>query len=331
MTQRVRRYRSGALAAFVAGVLLLSGCSGGGSDSADSAGGFPGVEVAPESGVTQDEAAEQRDGDTAASSVDAPALADRSVIYMVDLVIEVDDISAASDSAEAVATRFGGYVQSESTYGIGPDPIPVEPYEGMSDIAPYPPGNEQAVLVLRVPADRYDAAVDELETLGQTVSRNRNAQDVTDEVVDVETRIETQQASIDRLQTLLGEATEISDILAIETELTRRIAELESLKARQEQLAGLTEMATVTVTFVPPETVVQQGTGFVAGLRAGWDALVRTIEIGLTALGASLPFLAAVLIVTVPIVVWLVMRHRRGTRPAPITPAQPEESSASDG
>jgi hypothetical protein len=180
------------------------------------------------------------------------------------------------------------------------------------------------VVVLRVPAESYSDVVSELEALGETVSRNRTAEDVTDQVVDVETRIETQEASIDRLQQLLGEATKIADILAIETELTMRIAELESLQARLEQLNDLADLATVTVTFYPPETVVEEGTGFVAGLRAGWDAFLRTVELGLTALGAAIPFLAALALVTVPFVAWLVVRHRRGRSARAAAAAQAE-------
>jgi hypothetical protein len=126
----------------------------------------------------------------------------------------------------------------------------------------------------------------------------------------------------------LDEAGDVADVLAIETELTRRIAELESLQARLEQLTNLTDLATVTVTLYPPETVVEEGTGFVAGLRAGWDAFLRTVELSLTALGASLPFLAALALVVVPVVVWLVVRHRRRSRAGSTAPTQPDEAAA---
>jgi len=325
-----------ALAVLVAAAVLLAGCTA----SSDSAGGEPGTEslgqdvtdaMAPEGERSQDEAAEALSQDSSSvSTVTSPALEDRSVIYLVDLVVEVDDVGDASDRAQAVATRFGGFVQSESTFGVPPEPLPVEP-GGFEDVPQGSSGvvygSEQSIVVLRVPADRYEQAVDELEAIGETVSRNRNAQDVTDQVVDVQARIETQQASIDRLQTLLGEAERINDILAIETELTQRIAELESLKARQEQLASQTQLATVTVTFVPPETVVDEGSGFFAGLEAGWAAFVRSVEFGLTALGAVLPFLIALAVVAVPLVAWLIWRRRRQPRrsagpPAPVaTPA----------
>lgn len=310
MTQTTRRRRSAALAMLMAAVLLLAGCSGSDDSSTGTTDSANGV-VAPElAGVEDERAQEESGGDSAASSdpMQSPVLADRSVIYTVDLVVETDDVRAARDQAESIAARFGGYVQSEGTYGV-PNPPLGNDIDGST--SPYPSADEQATLVLRVPAERYERAVDELEAIGDTVSRNRSAQDVTDEVVDVEARIETQQASIDRLQTLLGEATKIGDILAIETELTSRIAELESLQARQEQLGSLTQLATLTVTFVPPQTVVEEGSGFFAGLAAGWDAFVRAIEVGLTALGVMLPFLAALAAVGVPLLVWLVRRNRR--------------------
>jgi hypothetical protein len=344
MTQTTRRRRSAALAVLMATALLLAGCSGS-DDAAGTADSADGVAAPELAGVEDDRAQAQSGGDSAASSgpMDSPVLADRSVIYTVDLVVETDDVRRARNQAEAIAARFGGYVQSEGTYGV-PNPPLGSDIEGSTSL--YPSADEQATLVLRVPAERYEAAVGELETIGDTVSRTRSAQDVTDEVVDVEARIETQQASIDRLQTLLGEATKIGDILAIETELTSRIAELESLQARQEQLGSLTQLATLTVTFVPPQTVVEQGSGFVAGLAAGWDAFVRAIEVGLTGLGVMLPFLAALALVAVPLLVWLVRRNRRrahqrdaavverddapGGAPTRPTPAQ-QSGASSDG
>jgi hypothetical protein len=335
--RHLRRRAAAVVAVLVAAAVLLAGCSGGDDSGVQDTSQELGPAMAPDDERAQGDTGEATAGDAGeagpVSAVTSPALEDRPVIYMVDLVVEVDDVGEASDQAEAVATRFGGFVESESTFGV-PTPLPVEPGAAedspvASDIAPYPGDNQQSVLVLRVPADRYEQAVDELEAIGETVSRNRSAQDVTDEVVDVEARIETQQASIDRLQILLAEAEEISDILAIETELTQRIAELESLKARQEQLGSLTQLATVTVTFVPPETVVEEGSGFFAGLEAGWAAFVRSIEVGLTVLGAVLPFLAALALVVLPLIWLLVWRHRRRGRQSDGTP--PASSASASG
>lgn len=339
-----RRGRSALVSGLLLGGLLLAGCSGGGNDSGDE--GFvdaePGVAVAPEAEVAEGQARTAEGGGVADTDTASSVLEDRSVIYRVALVLEVDDVTDGVDQASTIAARYGGYVQSEATSGRGDlgvspgyygDPETAYEYGIEPPYPPIPPDGTSAVVVLRVPAESYSDVVSEIEALGETISRNRTAEDVTDQVVDVETRIETQQASIDRLQQLLGEATKIADILAIETELTMRIAELESLQARLEQLNNLADLATVTVTFYPPETVVEEGTGFVAGLRAGWDAFLRTVELGLTALGAALPFVAALALVTVPLVVWLVVRHRRGrsAQSASVAAAQNSSSQPTSG
>ncbi len=325
------------LVLLLAGMMLLAGCSSstddGGAVSVDEAGG---IAVAPESDLAE---GELRSEASDASTEQVTVLEDRSVVYRVSLVLEVDDVADAAETAAEVATRYDGYVQSEATSGQGAapsgsaDPTLSEPgltdeYGTVPPVPPIPPDGTSAVLVLRVPAASYTDAVADLETLGEIISRTRTADDVTDQVVDVEARIETQQASIDRLQQLLDEAGDVADVLAIETELTRRIAELESLQARLEQLTNQTDLATITVTLYPPETVVDEGTGFVAGLRAGWEAFIRTVELSLTALGASLPFLAALAVVVVPVVVWLVVRHRRSRAQAG-SAEHPAETDAS--
>jgi len=321
------------LAALVAAATVVLGACSAGNDSADTGAVGPDVEqVAPGEAGGND--ATTREETAASSSTLAVPLADRSVVYTVDLIVRVEDVGAASADAAAVAAAYGGFVQSESTYGT-PAPQPADPRaEGPTVVLP-PDGQGQAVVVLRVPADRYEEAVADLEALGQTESRSRNAQDVTEEVVDVESRIQTQQAAIARLEQLLASATTVEDVLAVEAQLTTRVAELESLQARQKQLSDLTTLATITATFVPPEAVVEEGTGFVAGIKAGWRALTRSVELGLTALGALLPFAIFIAVLLVPLLVWLLVRSRRRRRQeataGATSPAAPPEEPVPAG
>jgi hypothetical protein len=355
MSTRPRRRRTlaGAAALIAAGTLLLAACSGGSLEQtgeyveADPAAG---AAVAPEQGTAADGATRDSAGggadsdgggagggaggaaDGAAGGADAAAtvdtaLADRAVISTVDLVVEVDDVAAAATRAATVAAQFGGYVQSEST-GLTPEPLPVEPDPLTGELSPpVVTSSDQALVVLRVPSERADDAVAALEALGETVSRTRSSEDVTEQVIDVRTRISTQRAAIDRLEQLLAEATDVKDVLVVESELTTRIAELESLEARQQQLANLTSLATISATFAPPQTVVEEGTGFVAGLEAGWGAFVRAVELGLTAMGALLPFAVVAALVLVPLVTWLVLRQRRArSRTAGAAPREREDA-----
>ena len=171
--------------------------------------------------------------------------------------------------------------------------------------------------------------VSDLEELGEVQERSRNAEDVTSEVVDIEARVASQRRSLARIRELLDQASNLSDVVRIESELADREANLDSLLSRQEELASLTTLATVTVTFYKTDQAPEGGPnalGFMSGLRGGWDAFVSTIRVVGAVAGALLPFAGAAALVGVP--AWLVWRRRKSASgghepPQPPTPVQP--------
>jgi hypothetical protein len=161
-----------------------------------------------------------------------------------------------------------------------------------------------------------------LERLGEVRNRFRTAEDVTEEVVDVEARITSQRRSIDRIRALLDQAADIDDVVRIESELAARESELDSLLRRQEELAKLPALATVTVTFLGPGTDAEEApVGFVSGLRGGWNALVDAAQVAAAVVGALLPFAIVAAAVGVP-AWWGIHRRRR------VAPAAPDAQSA---
>lgn len=287
--------------------LALAGCGGADDSGADSSSGGNAADVpaaeAPAEGDGGGEAAPQDDGGDAGprseggvlAEVVSAAAGDRSIIYTIDLTIGTDDVVAAANQAAAAAVTAGGYVADEQVNG-----------------------EYDAVLTLKVPSANHQATVSELEGLGEVTSRSRGTEDVTQEVVDVASRIESQRASIARIRALLAEATQLADVVSIESELAGREADLDALLSRQEQLAGLTAMATVTLHLFessdpPPASEDEDDGGFLAGLSGGWNAFVTVGGGFLTALGAVLPFAALAALIGVP--AYLVVRRRRGQLP----------------
>jgi Domain of unknown function (DUF4349) len=285
----------GAFVAFTAAVFLMSGCSGhAGDDSGAAGGGDSGGESAAE-GASPDElaAAEGQDEDSGSADAQPVVLLDpstREIIYVVDLTVEVDDVGAAVRRASEMAAASGGFVASETIEG-----------------------GENASITLRVPTETHSDIVTRLESLGEVRNRVRTAEDVTEEVVDVEARIASQRRSIERIRALLDQAADIDDVVRIESELATREAELDSLLLRQEELAKLTTLATVTVTFIASGST-DDDVGFVSGLRAGWNALVDAAKVTMAILGALLPFGIVAAAVGVP--AWWALRRRRRTVPA---------------
>jgi hypothetical protein len=201
----------------------------------------------------------------------------REIVYTVDLTVEVDDVAAAVRQAATMAASAGGFVASETTEG------------------------DNASLTLRVPTQTHTDIVTRFEDLGEVRNRFRSAEDVTEEVVDVEARIASQRRSIERIRALLDQAVNIQDVVRIESELATREAELDSLLRRQEELAKLTALATVSVTFVATGSADDDANvGFTSGLRGGWNALVDAARVAMAIVGALLPFPIVATAVGVP-------------------------------
>jgi Domain of unknown function (DUF4349) len=285
----------GTVVALLAAV-LMAGCAGGEGD--ESGGGDAGGESAADAESAAASAAEEGaggDSDSGETAAQPAILLDpssREIIYTVDLTVEVDNVVDSVRRAAEMATTAGGFVATETTEG-----------------------RESASLTLRVPTENHADVVSRLEDLGDVRNRFRTAEDVTEQVVDVEARIASQRRSIDRIRALLDQAADIDDVVRIESELASREAELDSLLRRQEELAKLTALATVTVTFLGPGSEAEPANvGFVSGLRGGWNALVEAVKVAMAIIGALLPFALVAAAVGVP--TWLAIRRRRRVTPA---------------
>jgi hypothetical protein len=205
--------------------------------------------------------------------------------------VRVDDVRAAADEAARLAAVRRRHRRSEERSGTGED--------------------ASAVVRLRVPPAAFDDTVSQLADLGDELDRRLGTTDVTDQVVDLESRLATQRASVARVRALLDGAERLADVVQVEGELTRRTADLESLQARLAAVRGQVEQSTITLSLVGDGAAGAAATGprgFSDGLAAGWDALVAvTRAVGVTA-GALLPFSPVLLLAGV-----LLWRSRRRT------------------
>ncbi|MEU4176184.1 DUF4349 domain-containing protein [Streptomyces sp. NPDC026589] len=307
-----------ALAAGVLGLLLAvggcgaSGDASGGAKAADSKYAPPGEQEG--AGADADGAAssaeERADGKPAgAKAAPKPGAAATHVIRTATLSVEVKNVAKAVAAARGAAESAGGLVATEET-------------ERLDDTY------ETSHLVLRVPQDRYQEVLRELAGSGKLLSRTSDAKDVTDQVVDVDSRIATQRASVARVRELMDRAEKISDVVALEGELSSRQSDLESLLAQQSSLKDRTSLATITLDLTPPDAPDDDGreedTGFLDALGGGWDAFVTVLRWIAVAFGAAFPFL---LTAALALVGWRVLRARRAARRAPAAPRQEPEGA----
>ncbi|WP_433161140.1 DUF4349 domain-containing protein [Kribbella sp. CA-247076] len=279
----MRRIRTAAAGVALLGIVLLAGCSGEGADSTSESGGSGAA--APQG---PGEASDGKATGNAPQSQDKPAAQPtltRAIIKTGSLTIEADDVDAQRQKAITVVAGLRGQVASEDT---GSD------HDGRIT---------RANLVLKVPTASYETAIQRLSELGKRRQIHQESSDVTEQVVDVESRIASQRASLERMRTLLAKANTIGEIVSVETELTRREADLESLLAKQKNLALQTELATLALTLTAKgdSPAPQDPDGFLAGLKGGWDAFTATFSALATAFGAVLPFLVLLALIGVPL------------------------------
>jgi len=302
-----------ALVAALAAVTLV-GCAGG--DEADPASGIDGasVEDADQSGAGDDaappvagpeESASDESGtvDRASELSQASLAAERRQIMTAGLVVETGSVLSAARQAESIAVGAGGFVTDEDTQ--------VEQIPGGA--AREDSAVTVSSLTVRVPPTSLDEVLGQLAALGTLVSQNRATTDVTDEYVDVEARLTSQRASLDRLLQLVGTAGDLDDVIALENEIARRQADLDGLAARLQSLEEQTDLATIALTLTSEEeelVLAKTEAGFLAGLEDGWQAFTGAVVAGLTVVGALLPFAVLAALIAIP---FLVARRRRGT------------------
>jgi hypothetical protein len=244
--------------------------------------------------TTQDESEEESGSATSQTLPEG-----RMIARDATLSVEVEDVAPGSSRVRAAAAAAEGYVVQEEVH----------------------PGDEQdrgfATIVISVPTANLDQALSQLEEIGEVTERGMSSLDVTADYVDTSARIATLEVSVERTRGLMGDATSIEDVVALERELSSREADLDALNAHAAALEGDVSRSTVTVSLTEPvdaeETPVEEAAagGFLHGLERGWDAFTTAGSAALTALGAVLPFAGLAALVALPV---LALRRRRTRR-----------------
>ena len=247
------------------------------------------------------------------------AAAGRSLVYTATLTVRVKDVAAATAEAERLASANAGFVGDEkSTSGTVPNVA----------------GITQSTVTLRVPADKFDSVLSQLGTGGTVEQQSRSASDVTDQVVDTGSRITSAEASIARITELMKSASGLPDVVSLEGELSRREADLESLKARLASLQDQVQLSTIPVTYLVPEAPGPQPVtpksqnALQRGLHDGWVAFVDVVKVLLIVGGALLPFLVVAAVFWWPVRRFLAWRAAGYARRAPGRPLAAGVSAA---
>ncbi|HMF86869.1 MAG TPA: DUF4349 domain-containing protein [Gemmatimonadaceae bacterium] len=196
------------------------------------------------------------------------------VIRTGQAFIEVEKVDPAVLKIRQLAVQFGGYIANSSMSG-GRDQI------------------RQATFELKIPAARYEEAVNSLSTIGKVETVSSNAQDVGEEFVDVTARVNNARRLEERLISLLANRTgKLDEVLRVERELARVREEIERYEGRLRFLTTRVATSTLTITVHEPAPILGNNPGenpIAAALRRAWRNFVALLAGGIASLGVLIP------------------------------------------
>jgi hypothetical protein len=160
----------------------------------------------------------------AASRAITSAVSERLLVKRASLRLEVDDPAEVAPAATRIAKEAGGWVESSSATS-----------------------DRSAYLTLRVPARSLDAVLESLEKLGDVEERSVTTEDVTEQTIDLDARLQNLVAVRDRVKKHLDLTLGVKDVLEVEKELAKLQSEIDSLHGRLKFLRGQAAMSAVTL------------------------------------------------------------------------------------
>jgi len=161
-----------------------------------------------------------------------PVAQERVVIYNAHVSLETSDIQGTLARIRGLAEAYGGYVasSSRSAYGM----------------------QNRAEIAIRVPKDKFHAAVQQIETYGEVLDEGTSSEDITQQYIDLKARLNNLLRQEERLREILDMAKTVDEILRVENELARIRGDIDSLQGQINYLEGVSEMSLISVTLTEP-------------------------------------------------------------------------------
>lgn len=237
------------------------------------------------------------------NTVNTQAPADRMIVKTGTLSLVVKNVRESVDKISQFAISKGGYVVSSNI--------------SKTDVAPY------GVITVRIPVAVFDNGLSEVKALGDVENEYTQGSDITEEYMDNDARLKTLQATEQQFLTIMRQATKISDILAVQTQLTQVRSQIEVLQGRMKYLKESAALSTLTVNLATDPSalpVVENGRNAWKPLGVLKDA-VRSLKDAFQQIGSGIIWvivfiplvLIALLVIWVLRKIWRAIEKRRNS------------------
>ena len=177
----------------------------------------------------EEEAASESEASPSAGSTspvsNRPNVYNRLIIKNAEVALTVEDTDTAVNRSLGIVTEYDGYVVSNRTW--------------------FGEGLKYATVTIGVPAENFEEMLRRLKDLAVTVDNESvSGKDVTDEFVDLESRLRNLDATADRIRTFMDQAKDVDESLEVSAQLSEIEAEIEQVKGRMVYLKDRASFST---------------------------------------------------------------------------------------
>ncbi len=229
--------------------------------------------------------------DTGAAMKSRSMTEEKKIIRNARLTIQTQRFDWSLDTLKRACEQQGGWIESSS--------------ESLNSST----GLRTASLTLRIPQNELDAYLDGAEALGRITSRSESAEDVTASYQDTQARLDTQLALMERLQALITASADLSDLLALESQIADTQYQIDNLTRSLNRTDRQVAYSTVTVALREEKTVeltddtVTFGERLLSAVQVGAQAFVGFLGDAVVFLVAALPFIVIVGVIALIVIV----------------------------
>lgn len=232
-----------------------------------------------------------------------PVSSNRKLIRNVNLQVETTGFDALISSLTNAVGSFGGYVEQSDISG--------------NSVSSSYDSSRYASLTVRVPSDKLDTFITQVEEQGNITNRSETTQDVTLQYSDIESRKKSLSIEQERLWALLEKADTLEAVIALESRLSEIRYQLESFESQLRTYDNQVSYSTVYININEVKVFTPTSPDSIATrIQKGFSRNLSNVENGLVNffvwLISSLPILIvlAVILAVVVLIVRLVNRKR---------------------
>lgn len=223
----------------------------------------------------------------------------RKVIYNASLLMQVKNLPDVQDKIRDLAGQMGGYIVDQRLY------------EDTKE-------RQEGYLTVRVPQQQFQAFLSKVKPLGMKVeNQSISGQDVTEEYVDLQSRLKSKKLTEKRLMQFMNEAKDTKTLLEISNELSKVQEEIEGLEGKIKYIDNQVDLSTVTINLYENKVVVP---GLENNQLNTWEKTKKQFMKSINFLVSFLSWLVVFVIGNLPVfvllgligfIVFLIWRHRK--------------------